>query len=252
MSEPEAEDLTLGAAAAEAIKAAAQAAAAAMVAAVEAANALPDSVANRAARLMAARKTRPDVLVGVGPVLGSHGNHRNRKRKPEAPPSAKWPEGRACCKSKCNRKYTESSIHKIRRKSARYYFDDAGNIQTNQSANRKAWARARLTRPSADGKRDGTYRLDTPDLLQDDHYDAPMDARDLQTQPVCATFYRWATCQSRRFVSDFHNDRQPGARLSSASAKKAPAIRQWLDMLGSMYQHSPDSQLILLPFVDKR
>lgn len=249
MSEPEEEDLILEAE--EAIKAAAHAAA--LYAAVEAANALPNSVANRAAELMAARQSRPDVLVREGPVLGPHGNHRNRKRKPEAPPSAQWPEGRACCKKKCNRKYTESSIHKIRRKSARHYFDaDAGTIQTNCSANRKAWARARLTRPSAHGKRDSTYRLDTPDLLQDDHYDAPIDARDLQTQPVCAKFYRWATCQSSQFVSDFHNDRQPGARLGSASAKKAPAIRQWLDMLGSMYQHSPDSQLILLPFVDKR
>jgi hypothetical protein len=88
-------------------------------------------------------------------------------------------------------------------------------------------------------------------LLGSVEYDVPLDVREHQTMPVCSKFFRWATGQSRKFVTHFDKDRVHGARHSAASPKKAFQIQQWLEALGSEYQHSPDSDLIMLPFVDK-
>ena len=128
-------------------------------------NARADSIVAQAA--LAAAAPRAPRLANPGPVQvlpaadAGNGNHRKRKRKPAHEPSAEWPQQERgfCCKHKCCQLYTQSLVNKIRCRSAKYWFDDVGNRQTNQSANRKAFTRSRATRPSADR---GQARWDIP------------------------------------------------------------------------------------------
>lgn len=206
--------------------------------------------ARNAAAIAAAelRAANQHLVMQVEPEAGAY---RKRKRKPNEPPSAVWPDAKDCCKRGCCKLYTPDHLNKLRARSARYWFDDGGSVQTNQSANRKAFTRSRVRGPSAHDKRDGAYRLDLPGLLTMKNYDVPLDAREHQSRPVCAGFYHWATGQSKKFVTNFNTDRAAGSRLSATKPGKTFEIHQWLEALGHEYQHSPDSDLIMLPFVDK-
>lgn len=184
-------------------------------------------------------------------------DHRRqiRKNKPvHERNSAEWapPAGakQYCCqKRKCCNIYTACQVLKIRKASAQW--DEAGDPLS--SANRKAWLRSRVT-PQTPGKRDREYRLDKPACLEEDDYVSPLDMRESLTTQVCASFYTWATKMSPSFVASAHEDAQPGARAGARGngmAKQVWAL-DWLANLGGQYQQAPDSDLIMLPFVDKQ
>jgi hypothetical protein len=187
----------------------------------------------------------------VGRVPADDRRRQSRKSKPvHERDSAVWADGKQCCRKRnCCSLFSPTQVLKIRKVTAQWGEDGA----TLASANRKAWSRSRVTRQTP-GKRDREYRLDLPAFLEQDNYVSPLDVRESATLQVCSTFYSWATTMSPCFVSSAYEDRQPGARAAargSGSAKQIWAL-SWLANLGAQYQQSPDSDLIMLPFVDKQ
>jgi hypothetical protein len=134
------------------------------------------------------------------------------------------------------------------------FHGDPAVAHKNSSATRKAWARSRLTKPTNNATRDRQYRLDLPTLLALDEYVPALDVKDFQTMPVCATYYMWATAQSAQFITKAYEDRPPSNRASAYHREmtKDSKVVSWLKQLGHEYQHSPDADLIMLPFVDKK
>jgi hypothetical protein len=180
-------------------------------------------------------------------------DHRRQSRKNRSVherEDAVWAKDKKCCgKRSCSNLYSPSQVLKIRKVTAQW--NAAG--EATSSANRKAWLRSRVT-PQTPGKRDREYRLDMPVILEHDDYISPLDIRESATMQVCSTFYSWATTMSPCFVSHGHDDAQPGARAGACNdgSAKSVWVLNWLSNLGSQYQQSPDSELIMLPFVDKQ
>ena len=120
----------------------------------------------------------------------------------------------------------------------------------NKSANRKNWGRARIT-PAYEEKRNAVYRLDKAQLLDRPLYAPPVSVRESALEIVCAGFFRHATGMSSNFLKDLDKDVTIRKEVSTEAPLSAH-ITLWLKELGQQYQQSPDSNLIFLPFVDRK
>jgi hypothetical protein len=111
---------------------------------------------------------------------------------------------------------------------------------------------SRVTDCTAPGKRDAKYFLDKPLLLDIVGFIPPLDGREGDCIRVCATFFSWATHMSNKFVASRNNPIMRVREVRGVTNHKSNAINLWLVNMGYQYQQSPDSALILLPFVDRK
>jgi hypothetical protein len=179
-----------------------------------------------------------------GPLQPPPG-HRKQRRQGKSGPgkSLIYGDGGCCSGMLCSAKYTAGEVSVLRAKGG----------PANSAYERKAWVQPRLQQTiKGNGKRGGKFFLDRPDLLRTPGYLSPASfTHERHGNQVCSRFFTWATGTSNQFIASVWDEPRPRVSNRRAEDTKETRVLNWLTDLGRMYQQQPDSDIVILPFVDR-